>query len=103
MNTLTINNTSLESLVGKYGLFWINYLEDTNYNLYIRLKNDINEPLYKIAKEINKRTYLLIEEIIKSKPIQDINSMSHEQKEVAQHTRYMQAEEIALHQIIYNK
>ena len=99
----TTNILTLESTVGKYGLFWINYLQDTNYNLYIRLSNDVEKPLYKIAKEINKRTYLLIEKIIKTKPILNIHELSKDDVSTAKRIRYMQAEEIALHEIIYNK
>lgn len=103
MQTLLASDLDIEKSVGKYGLFWINYLKDTNLIMYEKLENDITKPLYKMAREIDKRTYSLIQTLLLGDPIDNIDTLTTEQRLVAQKTKYMQAEEIALHRIIYNK
>ena len=81
----------LEPTVGKYGQYWIEYIKNTNINLYINLLSDLEKPIIKMAREVNRRTIELIDKLLKSLD-------NAEEKNI-----YIRAEEIAVNQIIYNR
>lgn len=74
------NQAELESVVGKYGAFWIYHIEHTNWDLYKSLSQNA---ILKMALEINYRIYQMIDSLVSELFPSD------------------KAEEIALNQIIY--